>query len=365
MELSHAQPINVGTTLNVQQVEDELTALWSANVNDKDDDGAVIRSRVLNLIAYIGDEEVLKTTDETVFEVALTHPCRAILLLGETEKPSKDIEAFVSSRCHLSSNGNRKHLCIEQVTMRASGDFVVELPSAALPLLVPDLTAFLWWHGELNFDNAVFKRLSTAVDRIVIDSSLMNDTKYEITKLSNLFTQRNSATVSDLNWARLTEWRSIIASLFDSHEHRPLLNHISSVEIGFSRSKNRALLIVGWLASRLDWRFIRREKDNFVFEKNGREISAMFNSVEEKNGNSSFIKLAMETENTTTFTVSLNREGSYFEVSIAGEGKPKTSTTSICKREDEACLLSAELNILHRDKSYEKAVLAVAEMFQA
>lgn len=364
MELSHTQPINIGATLNVQAVEDELTALWTANVSDKDDDGAVIRSRVLNLIVYVTDEVTLKKTDETVFDIAATHPCRAILLLGEKEKPSKDIEAFVSSRCHLSSNGNRRHLCIEQVTMRASGDYVVELPSAALPLLVPDLHTFLWWCGELNFDDDVFKRLSTEVERIVIDSSLMTDTENEITKLANLLTQKNAASISDLNWARLTEWRSIIASLFDLHEHRSLLNQISSVEIGFSRSKNRALMIVGWLASRLDWHLVSREQDEFTFEKNGKDILVIFNPVEEKNGNSSFIKLTME-ESETTFSVSLNREGSYFDVSINDKGKPKTSTVSICKREDEAFLLVTELNILHRDRSYEKSVKLVAEMFQA
>ena len=353
MELSHAQPIHVGATLNVQAVEDELTALWAANANDKDDDGAVIRARVLNLLAYVTDEETLKQTDETVFDVAAVHPCRVILMLGQKEETAKDIEAFVSSRCHLGGSGKR-HLCIEQVTMRACGNFADELPSAALPLLVPDLPSFLWWRSEFDFDDSVFKTLSGSVERIVIDSASMSEN--ELLNLAKVFNRKDVGTISDLNWARLTEWRSIIASLFDSPEHRLLLNQITNVEISYSNAA-RALLIMGWLASRLGWRILRREENKFIFSNNGENISIDLIS----NGLSSIKLIAKDN---TTFSVSLDKAISYFKVSVTSN-EYETSNALACRKEDDTSLLTNELNLLHRDRGYEKTVTAVSEMLQA
>lgn len=368
MELSKSHQLLVAQTLNVQAVEDELTALWAENAHQTDDEGAVIRARVLNLIAYVENEETLKETDEIVFDIAAVHPCRSILLLGQKEKASKDIEAFVSSRCHLPTNGGRRHLCIEQVTMCANGDFVAELPSAALPLLVPDLHSFLWWRGKLDCDDAVFKKLARGVDRVVIDSASMRVVKDEMANLSTFFKRKDVGTISDLNWARLTEWRSIIASLFDSPEHRSLLNQISDVEIGYLSSPKgitaKALLLVGWLASHLGWRAVYTTKNKFIFEKNGEEISVNFAPIKEQTGDSSFIKIVAGVESPTTFSVSLNKEACYFDANVC-VGKLKTSTTFASKKADEAGLLITELNLLHRDKGYEKTVAAIVEMFQA
>jgi glucose-6-phosphate dehydrogenase assembly protein OpcA len=347
MALSHAQPIHVGTTLNVQAVEDELTALWTANANDKDDEGAIVRARVLNLLVYVTDEETLKRTDETVFDVAAVHPCRVILMLEQKEKAAKDIEAFVSSRCHLGGSGKR-HLCIEQVTMRASGNFADELPSAALPLLVPDLPSFLWWRGGFDFDDPVFKTLSRAVERIVIDSAAMNEN--ELLNLTKVFNQKGVGAISDLNWARLTEWRSIIASLFDSPEHRVLLNHITNIEISYSNTA-RAFLITGWLASRLGWEMFRKEKNKFIFNKGSENISVVL----VPNGLSS-IKLM--TKDGTAFFVSLDKAISYFEMSVTSN-EDKTSNALACRKEDDTSLLTNELNLLYRDRIYEKTLLAV------
>jgi glucose-6-phosphate dehydrogenase assembly protein OpcA len=347
MELSHAQPIHVGATLNVLAVEDELTALWAANaVNDKDDGGAIIRARVLNLLVYVTDEEALKQADDVVFDVASVHPCRVLLMLGQKEEAAKDIEAFVSSRCHLGSSGKR-HLCIEQVTMRASGNFVDELPSAALPLLVPDLPSFLWWRGELNFDDAVFKTLSSSVERIVIDSAAMNEN--DLLNLAKFFNRKDVGAISDLNWARLTEWRSIIASLFDSPEHRVLLNQITSVEISYS-NVTRAFLLTGWLASRLGWNILQREENKFTFKKNDENISIVLIPNE-----LSSVKLMAK--DGTMFLVSPNKEISRFEINVTGN-EDKTSNTLACRKEDDTSLLINELNLLHRDRSYEKTLTA-------
>jgi hypothetical protein len=61
--------------------------------------------------------------------------------------------------------------------------------------------------------------------------------------------------VVDLAWLRSTPWRERIAATFDPDPVRPELRTISSVTIRHHPdSAASALLLIGWLASRLDWR---------------------------------------------------------------------------------------------------------------
>ncbi len=369
MPLSHGQQIHVGTILNVQAVEDELTELWAENANDKDDDGAIVRARVLNLLAYVTDKTILKQTDEIVFDTASVHPCRAILLFGEKDEEAKDIEAFVSARCHLGGSG-KHHLCIEQITMRASGEFVEELPSAALPLLVPDLHSFLWWRGDLNFDDKVFKTLSRSVDRIVIDTAEMKDVENGMIKLSEVFTRKDTAAISDLNWARLTEWRSVIASVFDSPENRKLLDEVTCFEIAsstlYNETNSKAVLLAGWLASRLGWRVVCKDKDEFVFERNGKKIIVFFmRANREKYLGEDVLSIKIDSKQGGKFawvSIRLDETKGHYEVGVYGI-ENQTNIFSY-KKVSDANLLINELNLLHNDKSYEKAVTTAKEMFQ-
>jgi glucose-6-phosphate dehydrogenase assembly protein OpcA len=65
--------------------------------------------------------------------------------------------------------------------------------------------------------------------------------------------------VSDLAWARLTPWRELIAQFFDAPA---MLAHLDTIErvvievetrTGEPVDRTQALLLVGWLGSRLGW----------------------------------------------------------------------------------------------------------------
>ena len=60
--------------------------------------------------------------------------------------------------------------------------------------------------------------------------------------------------VVDLAWLRTTPWRERVAATFDPAHLRPDLATISAVEVRHHPDSNAAaLLLVGWLASRLGW----------------------------------------------------------------------------------------------------------------
>ncbi|MBV9960184.1 MAG: glucose-6-phosphate dehydrogenase assembly protein OpcA, partial [Acidobacteria bacterium] len=168
---SNTQRIPVDATLDVQAVERELNELWMQRAGaGKDEEGAMLRARVMNLMVYVTGEETAREVDEMLMRVAAVHPCRALLLIADAAGAEHDIEMHVSSRCQLEEGAGGRHLCCEQVTLSASGRFIVELPSASVPLLVSDLPVFLWWHAGLHFEEETFRELWRASDRVVIDT---------------------------------------------------------------------------------------------------------------------------------------------------------------------------------------------------
>src|SRR5262249_45125879 len=60
-----------------------------------------------------------------------------------------------------------------------------------------------------------------------------------------------------INWERLTLWRELTAQFFDGPTLRPYLDRIRRVTIEFVQNgpanRAQALLVAGWLASRLGW----------------------------------------------------------------------------------------------------------------
>src|SRR4030065_67688 len=80
------------------------------------------------------------------------------------------LQAALSAPCQIAPEGG-KQVCSEQITLRASGPAVGELHSTVVPLLVPDLPVFLWWHEEPSLGSHLFQELLETSDRLIVDSA--------------------------------------------------------------------------------------------------------------------------------------------------------------------------------------------------
>jgi glucose-6-phosphate dehydrogenase assembly protein OpcA len=81
--------------------------------------------------------------------------------------------------------------------------------------------------------------------------------------MRTLLDDENDPRLGDFTWIRLEPWRQLIAQFFDPSEVQPCLDHISQINIAYAERRQEsgsgfaaALLIVGWLASRLGWQVI-------------------------------------------------------------------------------------------------------------
>jgi glucose-6-phosphate dehydrogenase assembly protein OpcA len=270
------------------------------------------------------------------------------------------------------------------VTLIARGRFAVELPSATVPLLVSDLPVFLWWRDALPFDDPTFNLLSRASDRVILDSADLQDPQNDLMAMAALFGRERATrtAVSDLNWSRLTSWRALLASFYDVQEYGRALSDISLVRIEYVATDAapraiapQALMIAGWLASRLKWRvtstLTEAEKDGtgaVSLEKGGRPISIEFQRVERpemRQGRLACVELKTEAGEAATFTVSRSRDGLYLETHATCGEDMRTARVLKVRNRSEAALISCELEIICRDRVYEEAIQRAAAMLGA
>ena len=372
----------------MQAVERELSRLWMENAggaDTSDEEGALMRARVLNLLVYVASNEALEEVNELLSHVTGAHPCRAIVMVAEREAEDVDIEMLVSSYCRSVDGGKTRNLCGEQVTLRARGRYSVELPSAAEPLLIPDLPIFLWWRDQPRLNDEVFRKLSHASDRVVFDSADFLEPYRDVLALSALLQKERAAHtgLSDLNWARLTSWRGLLAGFYDVREYRALLERIDRVRIEYVAPEHKpheiapkALILAGWLASRLGWRVAAAAQSEEMeasartmrVERDGRAITLEFVSVERREAMHGWIarvELGASADGISAFVVARSEDGRYLETQAVTGDERRASRLLIGGDKTEAELLGRELEILSHDRIYEEAVRAAASLLEA
>jgi glucose-6-phosphate dehydrogenase assembly protein OpcA len=385
-QTTHTAPreVRVPETLDVQSVERELSQLWMENAGSAahDEEGAVMRARVLNLLVYVSSDEALSEVNELLSEVTVAHPCRALVMVAEREQPDQDIEMFVSAFCHAADSSGARSLCCEQVTLRARGRFAVELPSAASPLLVPDLPVFLWWRDKPRLGDEVFRKLGHDADRVVFDSADFTEPRGDLFALAQLLQRERAAHtgLSDLNWARLTSWRSLLASFYDVREYRAALDNLDRVRMEYVAPESdpeaiapKALIFAGWLASRLGWKVTERNEASdegarsVTVERDGREIVLEFERVERQefvHGWIARVELSAREPESVSFIVARSHDGRCLETRVVRGEEERASRLLVGGDKTEAELLGRELEILHHDRIYEEAVSAAVQLLE-
>jgi glucose-6-phosphate dehydrogenase assembly protein OpcA len=216
-----------GVPLGLSEVESALAAL-----RGREDAGSV-RTTTLNLVVHAPGEAAIQKTEKVLERIGASRPLRAIIVSPGVGTPA----AMVSSACWL---GGRQDVCTERIVIRGEQ---AALPSAVVALLVPDLPVFLWWQGPLpEDDEPMLRDLCASCTRLIVDSDEAG--------LAAVARVRHIAPgMADLAWRRLAPWRDAIASLFDARAQRRELDRLLGIEVNGPR--NQALLLVGWLRSRL------------------------------------------------------------------------------------------------------------------
>jgi Glucose-6-phosphate dehydrogenase subunit len=196
-----------------------------------------LRTSVMTHTAWVPDEW-LDAARATLAGLAERHPSRTIILVP---RPGKEdaLDAHVSFEC-FPLPGEERHICSEVIELHLNGRRSDAAASIVLPLLLPDLPVFNRWRGKPPFLSDVLDDFVAIVDRLVVDSREWDEVRDGFHHLAELF---DRTAVSDIAWARTLPWRVEIARLWpDVADAR---------ELSVTGPESDALLLVGWLRSRL------------------------------------------------------------------------------------------------------------------
>ena len=238
----------------------DLARAWLDEEDTLNLGGAIVRTARANLVMFSADTETAAQAEDTLPGLVWQHPCRAIHIVKEEEA---DAPLQATSQLHTRSEGSRRIIACEQVTLRVGLTQMASLEGVVEPLLHPDLPVCLWWRGNPPFDGTLFERLVEAADRIIYDSQCFLEPEEDLPWIHDMVTRsaRFGVSASDVNWARLTPWRLLVAQFFDGPAQVGALDGISRVEIEFvdrhvtfGHVPLQAWLLLGWLATRLHWK---------------------------------------------------------------------------------------------------------------
>jgi glucose-6-phosphate dehydrogenase assembly protein OpcA len=210
------------------------------------EDGGFLPARVLNMVAFV-ESEYSGEIANRLRGVGRYHASRLVVLSYEPHRTRLDAHASVAAEGE--AKPGEIVLLHETVIVELGDRHLDDLLTIADPLVVSDLPTVLWSpHGH---PEAVQALLPLAQATLL--DSVDDPVWHEAIDRANTLSDR--VYVVDLAWLRSTPWRERIAATFDPPTLRSELESISAITIRHHPDSTvAAMLLIGWLASRLGWR---------------------------------------------------------------------------------------------------------------
>jgi glucose-6-phosphate dehydrogenase assembly protein OpcA len=208
-------------------------------------------ARVLNLVVIV-DREWKGEIANRLERVGRYSASRTLLCAIEDKRQTIDATAVMSYEEPKSGLG----VIREAVEIDIGTVHLERLDTIVDPVLVSELPTVVWSpHGH---DEAI-ELLRSVTDVRMLDSDDLDDPTAGLARAAEA---EEYSYIVDLAWLRTTPWRERLAASFDPDERRPLLDELSGLRIRHrTASTASALLLAGWLASRLGWETTRLSSD--------------------------------------------------------------------------------------------------------
>ena len=216
----------------------EVEAALRAMEAERHQEDRAVPARVLNLVTIV-DREWRGEVENRLARVGRYHASRTVLCAVEPGRTTLSARAGV----HLDGDAVREHVLVE-----LGEHLLPRLDRIVDPLVITDLATAVWApHGH---DEGV-DALCGLAQVVLRDSLDETDTHTALDRAAEL---SERTYVVDLAWLRTTPWRERIAATFDPPEWRGHLRKLSAVTVRHHpESEVAALLLFGWLATRLGW----------------------------------------------------------------------------------------------------------------
>jgi glucose-6-phosphate dehydrogenase assembly protein OpcA len=200
-------------------------------------------ARVLNLIVVV-DRNWKGEVTNRLARVGRYNASRTVLCVVEEHRDTLDARALITYDEAIQGFAVMR----EEVEVDMGPEHLSRLKTIVDPIIVSELPTLLWTphgHGE------AVRALLGLVDVILVDTDMEPQA---VPALRSALELLESAYVVDLAWLRTTPWRERLAATFDLPDRREALRHINGLTVRHRKeSSASALLLAGWMSSRLGW----------------------------------------------------------------------------------------------------------------
>ncbi len=341
--------------------------------------GGLMRANTLNLLAVARNDRDAGLITASISRLHDFLPSRTIILVTrpdtgqDTGTSPYDVHLQLIEQ-HTGSDA--APLRFETITISAGMDQVGHLASLVSPLLAAELPDFLWWPGNDFVNNPLFEDLQEIVDRVIVDSAQLGNDTSGVAAMRALLDadDENSPLIGDFTWLRLAPWRQLIAQFFDPPDVQLSLTSIEEVTISYADVREdgssglaSALLMVGWLASRLGWEIMdpleRRRAGGWSAplraSTNGRGREIALRLLPDKSPHARFslrrVEITASGDHPGTFRVE-RTDADDMVTSSQTATAPPVSRMVYAKRPTNENMLGEELQRFGRDRTFEEAI---------
>ncbi|GAA5191809.1 glucose-6-phosphate dehydrogenase assembly protein OpcA [Rugosimonospora acidiphila] len=195
--------------------------------------GGVTSGLALTLVAVV-DEKRVREAEAASTIAAAAHPCRLLIVVrSDVTRDVNRLDAEIVV-------GGRLGPC-EAVVMRMYGRLALHAESVVMPLLAPDVPVVTWWHDQPP-ERIAHDFLGVVGDRRVTDAAQAVDPVAALRQRAVDYAPGDT----DLAWTRITPWRTLVASAFDTVDAR-----VTEATVVAPQHDPTGALMCGWLAARL------------------------------------------------------------------------------------------------------------------
>lgn len=209
------------------------------------EDPGYVHARVLNMVVLV-DREWSGEIANRLGRVGRFHPSRLIVCAIDARRSA--VDALVTVAAPAEVREGETVATRETVVLDIGTRHVTGLETIVGPLVKTDVPTLVWApHGHHD----AVRQLIGLAQVLLVDSVEEPDARTALRRARELSAEMY---VVDLAWLRTTPWRERIAGTFDPLNRRCELSTLTRLHVRHHPdSRAAALLLAGWLASRLGW----------------------------------------------------------------------------------------------------------------
>jgi glucose-6-phosphate dehydrogenase assembly protein OpcA len=212
-----------------------------------------VPARTLNLVCIV-DKEWSGEIANRLRGVGRHHASRTVVCAVEPGRTTIDAQATISMES--SPRAGEFAVMRELIIVSVGEQHLATLDTVVDPLVVTDLRTAVWSpHGHPEAVDALTTARASGMPLaqvVLLDAVEEPDPATALLRICRL---ASHAEIVDLAWLRCTPWRERLAAAYDPMSRRAELNTLSKISVRHrADSAVSALLLVGWLCSRLGWR---------------------------------------------------------------------------------------------------------------